>query len=151
MKATLLNPIALLAREPPPDTAPPPLNFLLQHPAAASAAGTTSSSSSSSGSRTRAALAGGTGGAVVAGLSAEALDVIKLTAQFTAVNGREFLSKLAVREQRNPEFAFLQPTNALFAYFTALVDAYGNIVHPSRDMRSEVGEYVSVCVCVRDR
>lgn len=64
------------------------------------------------------------------GLTPLGLDVLKLTAQYTAVNGREFLSALAQRELRNPQFDFLKPTHMLFSYFTALVDAYAKILNP---------------------
>ena len=57
-------------------------------------------------------------------LSAMDSDIIKLTAQYTAVGGRQFLQGLAHREQRNPQFDFLKPTHALFGYFTSLVDSY---------------------------
>lgn len=72
------------------------------------------------------------------GLSALDVDVIKLTAQFTVVNGREFLGGLATREQRNPQFDFLKPTHMLFSYFTALVDAYAKILQPSPEQRARV-------------
>ena len=52
------------------------------------------------------------------------LDVIQLTAQFVARNGRTFLTGIANREARNPQFDFLKPTHHLFSYFTSLVDAY---------------------------
>jgi splicing factor 3A subunit 1 len=61
------------------------------------------------------------------GISSADLDIIKLTAQYTAVNGREFLGGLAQREQRNPQFDFLKPTHLLFSYFTSLVDAYSKV------------------------
>lgn len=67
------------------------------------------------------------------GLSALDMDVIKLTAQFTAANGREFLAGLAQREMRNPQFDFLKPTHLLFSYFTSLVDAYAKVLAPSDD------------------
>ena len=41
------------------------------------------------------------------GLSGVDVDIIKLTAQYTVANGKEFLLGLAVREQRNPQFDFL--------------------------------------------
>ena len=50
-------------------------------------------------------------------------EIIKLTAQYTAASGRQFLAGLAQREQRNPQFDFLKPTHVLFSYFTQLVDA----------------------------
>lgn len=68
------------------------------------------------------------------GLGSFDIDVIKISAQYTAVNGRDFLSGLAQREQRNPQFDFLKPTHMLFSYFTSLVDAYSKILNTSADM-----------------
>ncbi|CAI5723710.1 unnamed protein product [Peronospora effusa] len=51
-------------------------------------------------------------------------EIMYLTAQYTALSGSSFLSGLATREQRNPQFDFLKPTHPLFAYFTALVESY---------------------------
>jgi splicing factor 3A subunit 1 len=74
------------------------------------------------------------------GVNAVDVDIIKLTAQYTAVNGREFLAGLATREQRNAKFDFLKPTHMLFSYFTSLVDAYAKIVHPTDDLKQRVLE-----------
>lgn len=46
------------------------------------------------------------------------IDVIKLTAQFIARNGRPFLTNLMGKEQRNPMFDFLKPQHSHFNYFT---------------------------------
>eukprot|EP00605_Chrysophyceae_sp_TOSAG23-4_P001171 GSChrysophyteH1.ASY1.ANO1.1279.1 assembled CDS len=67
-----------------------------------------------------------------AGISAREIDCIKLTAQYTAVNGRSFLKDLVNREQRNPYFAFLQPTDLAFSFFTTLVDQYQAIYESSQ-------------------
>lgn len=72
------------------------------------------------------------------GVTAVDIDVIKLTAQYTAVNGREFLAGLAQREQRNPQFDFLKPTHMLFSFFTSLVDAYAKLVRPSEELLQRV-------------
>jgi splicing factor 3A subunit 1 len=70
------------------------------------------------------------------GLSAMDVDIIKLTAQYTALNGRDFLSGLAQREARNPQFDFLKPTHMLFSYFTTLVDSYAKLLQPTQDIVS---------------
>lgn len=75
------------------------------------------------------------------GLSELDMDVMRLTAQFTAVNGRDFLAGLAQREQRNPQFDFLKPTHMLFSYFTSLVDAYCKILAPSKEIKTRVGNF----------
>ena len=72
------------------------------------------------------------------GISALDSDVIKLTAQYTAVNGRDFLAGLAQREIRNPQFDFLKPTHLLFSYFTSLVDAYAKILRPSKELKENL-------------
>ena len=71
-------------------------------------------------------------------------EIIKLTAQYTAASGRQFLAGLAQREQRNPQFDFLKPTHVLFSYFTALVDAYTKVLAPTRELTAEIN-------AVRDR
>ena len=61
------------------------------------------------------------------------MDIIKLTAQYVARKGEDFLIDLTTREASNPQFDFLQPAHALFPYFTSLVDAYGHCLLPKRD------------------
>jgi len=68
-------------------------------------------------------------------LSALETDVIKLTAQYTATSGRQFLAGLATREQNNPLFEFLKPTSPMFSYFTSLVDAYTKILQPTAQQK----------------
>ncbi|KAJ3410937.1 splicing factor 3a, subunit 1 [Chytridiales sp. JEL 0842] len=67
-------------------------------------------------------------------ISASDLDVIKLTAQFAARNGRQFLTALAQREQRNYQFDFLKPNHSLYRYFNALVSQYSKILQPSKQL-----------------
>ena len=54
-------------------------------------------------------------------------DVVKLTAQFVARNGRQFLTTVMQREQRNYLFDFLRPQHSLFNYFTKLVEQYTKV------------------------
>lgn len=61
----------------------------------------------------------------------ETIDIIKLTAQYTAVAGRQFLAGLAARESRNSTFDFLRPSSSLFHFFTSCVDAYSRALRPS--------------------
>ena len=49
---------------------------------------------------------------------------MKLTAQFVARNGGQFLTNLMNREQRNYIFDFLRPQHSMFNYFTKLVEQY---------------------------
>jgi splicing factor 3A subunit 1 len=59
------------------------------------------------------------------------MDVIKMTAQFVARNGKAFLSQLSTREARNPQFQFLRSDHLLFSFFTSLVEQYAQVSHPS--------------------
>ena len=52
-------------------------------------------------------------------ISAFDLDVVKLTAQFVARNGRQFLTNLMHREQKNYQFDFLRPQHSLFQVSTS--------------------------------
>lgn len=60
-------------------------------------------------------------------ISALDLDIVKLTAQFVARNGRTFLTNLMNREQRNFQFDFLRPQHSLFVYFTVLLKQYTKV------------------------
>ena len=62
------------------------------------------------------------------------LDIVKLTAQFVARNGRHFLTQLMNREQRNPQFDFLRPQHGMFQYFTKLVEQYTKVLIPPKDL-----------------
>jgi splicing factor 3A subunit 1 len=77
------------------------------------------------------------------GLTALDLDVIKMTAQFVARNGKSFLTGLASREHANPQFNFLKPTHSLFAFFTALCDAYSRVLMPPKDLRQRMEKDVA--------
>ncbi|KAI7845146.1 hypothetical protein COHA_001191 [Chlorella ohadii] len=72
------------------------------------------------------------------GLTLLDLDVIKLTAQFVARNGKSFLTGLASREHANPQFNFLKPTHSLFGFFTALCDAYSRVLMPPKELRARL-------------
>ena len=77
------------------------------------------------------------------GLTALDLDVIKMTAQCVARNGKSFLTGLASREHANPQFNFLKPTHSLFAFFTALCDAYSRVLMPPKDLRQRMEKDVA--------
>jgi splicing factor 3A subunit 1 len=64
------------------------------------------------------------------GITGEELDIIKLTAQFVARNGKNFLTSLAQRESNNMQFHFIRPTHSMFPFFTALTDAYSRVLRP---------------------
>ncbi|EPQ58449.1 hypothetical protein GLOTRDRAFT_114877 [Gloeophyllum trabeum ATCC 11539] len=61
------------------------------------------------------------------------LDIMKLTALFTARRGRNFLAALSAREGRNYQFDFLRPTHSLFGYFNRLVEQYTKVLYPTKE------------------
>uniref|UniRef100_A0A293MY77 Splicing factor 3A subunit 1 n=1 Tax=Ornithodoros erraticus TaxID=265619 RepID=A0A293MY77_ORNER len=67
-------------------------------------------------------------------ISAIDLDIVKLTAQFVARNGRQFLTNLMNREQRNYQFDFLRPQHSLFNYFMRLLEQYTKVLIPNKTM-----------------
>ncbi|KZS98947.1 hypothetical protein SISNIDRAFT_447772 [Sistotremastrum niveocremeum HHB9708] len=69
------------------------------------------------------------------------LDIMKLTALFTARRGRSFLAALSVREGRNFQFEFLRPTHSLFGYFNLLVEQYKQVINPRKDLLNSVAEH----------
>jgi len=71
-------------------------------------------------------------------ISAFDLDVVKLTAQFVARNGRQFLTNLMNREQRNFQFDFLRPQHSLFQYFTKLLEQYTKVLIPPKDLKDKL-------------
>ncbi|XP_027038506.1 splicing factor 3A subunit 1-like isoform X2 [Pocillopora damicornis] len=71
-------------------------------------------------------------------ISALDLNIVKLTAQFVARNGRQFLTNLMNREQRNYQFDFLRPQHSLFNYFTKLVEQYTKVLIPPSDIKEKL-------------
>lgn len=71
-------------------------------------------------------------------ISAMDLDIVKLTAQFVARNGRQFLTNLMNREQRNYQFDFLRPQHSLFQYFTKLLEQYTKVLIPPKELMSKL-------------
>ncbi|KAJ8048110.1 Splicing factor 3A subunit 1 [Holothuria leucospilota] len=66
------------------------------------------------------------------------LDIVKLTAQFVARNGRQFLTNLMNKESRNYLFDFLRPQHSMFNYFTKLVEQYTKILIPPKDLQKKL-------------
>ncbi len=71
-------------------------------------------------------------------ISAMELDIVKLTAQFVARNGRQFLTSLMNRETRNYQFDFLRPQHSLFQYFTRLLEQYTRVLIPPKDLQRQL-------------
>ena len=57
-------------------------------------------------------------------MSAQDLDVVRLTALFVAKNGKSFIAMLSQKEARNYQFDFLRPQHSLHQFFSRLVDQY---------------------------
>ncbi|KAK4527871.1 hypothetical protein GAYE_SCF46G5804 [Galdieria yellowstonensis] len=68
------------------------------------------------------------------------VDIMKLTAQFIARNGRSFLQELHMKEYRNPQFEFLKPSHPYFSFFQRLVDAYSVVIAPDDQMLQKLKE-----------
>ncbi|GLV44318.1 Splicing factor 3a subunit 1 [Carabus blaptoides fortunei] len=75
-------------------------------------------------------------------ISALDLDIVKLTAQFVARNGRQFLTQLMNREQRNFQFDFLRPQHSLFQYFTKLLEQYTKVLIPPKALQGHLREEI---------
>lgn len=68
------------------------------------------------------------------GITTEDLDLMKITAQFVARNGKSFLTGLSSREHANPQYNFLKPTHSLFRFFTKMCDSYSKVLMPPKDL-----------------
>ncbi|KAF8892613.1 Pre-mRNA splicing factor PRP21 like protein-domain-containing protein [Infundibulicybe gibba] len=66
------------------------------------------------------------------------LDIMKLTALFTARQGRDFLVALSAREGRNYQFEFLRPPHSLFGYFNRLVEQYTKVLQQNKTMLEQL-------------
>ncbi|KAN0105430.1 SF3a splicing factor complex subunit [Russula decolorans] len=73
-------------------------------------------------------------------ISAVDLDIMKLTALFTARQGHSFLANLSVKEGRNYQFDFLKPTHSLFGYFNRLIDQYTKVLMPTPETLAKLKE-----------
>ena len=66
------------------------------------------------------------------------LDVLKLTAQFAAKNGKQIILHLSQKESRNPQFDFLKPHHNLHSFYQALVKQYSLVLNPPKDLLERV-------------
>lgn len=71
-------------------------------------------------------------------VSALDLDVLKLTAQFAAKNGKQFILHLSQKESRNPQFDFLKPHHNLHSFYQDLVKQYTLVLNPPKDLLERV-------------
>ncbi|CAJ2628001.1 unnamed protein product [Trifolium pratense] len=85
------------------------------------------------------------------GITGEELDIVKLTAQFVARNGKSFLTGLTSREINNSQFHFLKPTHSMFTFFTSLADAYSKVLMPPKGLTEKLEKSVSDMTTVHER
>lgn len=62
-------------------------------------------------------------------ISAQDLEVVKLTALFVAKNGRSWMTSLSQKEAGNFQFDFLRPQHSLYQFFSRLVDQYTDLLN----------------------
>lgn len=85
------------------------------------------------------------------GITGEELDIVKLTAQFMARNGKSFLAGLTSREIKNSQFSFLKPGSVMFAFFTSLADAYSKVLMPPEGLTEKLRRSVADMETVLER
>lgn len=64
------------------------------------------------------------------GISTADFELMKVTAQFVARNGKAFMTSLASKEESNPQFAFLMSTHSLHKFFMTMCAAYSRVLMP---------------------
>ncbi|KAM5571899.1 putative splicing factor 3A subunit 1 [Rosa sericea] len=84
-------------------------------------------------------------------ISGEELDVMKLTAQYVARNGKSFLTELRSREMNNPQFYFLNSKHSLFKFFTSLADAYSKVLMPQEGLTEKLKKSATGMTTVLER
>ena len=67
------------------------------------------------------------------GISTADLELMKVTAQFVARNGKAFLTSLASKED-SPKFAFLKAQHSLHKFFMAICAAYSRVLMPPENL-----------------
>jgi splicing factor 3A subunit 1 len=67
-------------------------------------------------------------------ITAQDLDILRLTALFVARHGNGFQRAIAERESRNYQFDFLRANHSLYPYFQQVVSEYNKVLLPSKDM-----------------
>lgn len=65
--------------------------------------------------------------------SAVDLEVVRLTALFTAKNGRNFVTSVSHREGNNPGFGFLRPQHTMYQFFQRLVEQYKLLLEADKE------------------
>lgn len=73
-------------------------------------------------------------------ISAKDLEVVKLTALYTARVGENWLKELRNRESGNFQFDFLRPNHSFFQFFRSLVDQYKILLEEEQTVEARVHE-----------
>jgi splicing factor 3A subunit 1 len=73
-------------------------------------------------------------------ISAKDLEVLKLTALYTARVGENWLKELRNRESGNSQFDFLRPNHSFFQFFRSLVDQYKILLEEEQTVEARIGE-----------
>ncbi|KAF2275061.1 uncharacterized protein EI97DRAFT_434625 [Westerdykella ornata] len=73
-------------------------------------------------------------------ISAKDLEVLKLTALYTAKNGENWLKELRNKESGNFQFDFLRPTHSFFQFFRAIVDQYKILLEEQSTVEARIEE-----------
>merc|ERR1712070_1079831 len=70
------------------------------------------------------------------------IELMKVTAMYTACSGETFLNAIREKEDRNPDFNFLSTRSIYSKYFTSLVDAYRCILLSPKPTKSFAYQFV---------
>jgi len=73
-------------------------------------------------------------------INAKDLEVLRLTALYTAKNGEAFKRTLTHKESNNFQFDFLRPTHSYYTYFVNLVDQYKILLDHENDKERRIEE-----------
>ncbi|KAF2467242.1 uncharacterized protein BDR25DRAFT_305670 [Lindgomyces ingoldianus] len=73
-------------------------------------------------------------------ISAKDLEILKVTAAYTARNGENWLKELRGREGANFQFDFLRPNHSFFQFFRSLVDQYKILLEDEDTVQARIDE-----------
>jgi len=73
-------------------------------------------------------------------ISAKDLDVLKITALYTARAGENWLLELRNRQAGNPQFEWLRPNHSFFQFFRSLVDQYKILLEEEQTVEARIEE-----------
>lgn len=73
-------------------------------------------------------------------ISAQDLEIVKLTALYTARNGENWLKELRNKETGNVQFDFLRPTHSFFQFFRAIIDQYKILLEEDSTIEARIEE-----------